>query len=111
MSDGIRVASLEDIPQGEGLAIDKAVTGTADDIALLRDADNTVYALDDTCTHETASLAEGWVEDGFVECPLHSSKFCLKSGEVQGLPATRNACPHRVEVRDGEVWLFPGERP
>ena len=111
MSDGIRVAALADIPQGEGIAVDKAITGTDDDIALLRDTDDTVYALDDTCTHGDASLAEGWVEDGYVECPLHSSKFCLKSGEVQGLPATRNACPHRVEVRDGEVYLFPRETP
>jgi 3-phenylpropionate/trans-cinnamate dioxygenase ferredoxin subunit len=111
MSDGngIRVAALADIPEGEGIAIDQALTGTADDIALLRDTDGSVWALDDTCTHETASLAEGWVEDGYVECPLHSSKFCLKSGEVQGLPATRNTCPHRVEIRDGEVYFFPGE--
>ena len=111
MSEGIRVASLDDIPEGEGIAVDKAITGTADDIALLRDDDGSVWALDDTCTHETASLAEGWVEAGFVECPLHASKFCLKNGEVQGLPATRNVCPHRVEIRDGEVYLFPNEAP
>jgi 3-phenylpropionate/trans-cinnamate dioxygenase ferredoxin subunit len=111
MSTGIRVASLDDIPEGEGIAIDKTITGTADNIALLRDDDGTVWALDDTCTHEEASLAEGWVEGGYVECPLHSSKFCLKSGEVQGLPATRNTCPHRVNVRDGEIYLFPNEAP
>jgi 3-phenylpropionate/trans-cinnamate dioxygenase ferredoxin component len=111
MSTGIRVASLDDIPEGEGIAIDKSITGTADNIALLRDDDGTVWALDDTCTHEEASLAEGWVEGGYVECPLHSSKFCLKSGEVQGLPATRNTCPHRVNVRDGEIYLFPNEAP
>ena len=111
MSAGIRVASLHDIPQGEGIAIDKSVTGTADNIALLRDDGGAVWALDDTCTHEEASLAEGWVEGGLVECPLHASKFCLKNGEVQGLPATRNTCPHRVEVRDGEVYLFPDEAP
>ena len=111
MSTGIRVASLDDIPEGEGIAIDKTITGTADNIALLRDDDGTVWALDDTCTHEEASLAEGWVEGGYVECPLHSSKFCLKSGEVQGLPATRNTCPHRVNVRDGEIYLFPNQAP
>ncbi|KAB2340212.1 non-heme iron oxygenase ferredoxin subunit [Actinomadura rudentiformis] len=111
MSLGIRVAALDDIPIGEGLAVDRSVTGTDDDIALLRDTDGTVWALDDTCTHETASLAEGWVEDGCVECPLHTSRFCLKDGAVQGLPATEDARPHRVEVRDGEVFLFPGEAP
>ncbi|MFI0452782.1 non-heme iron oxygenase ferredoxin subunit [Actinomadura sp. 6N118] len=111
MSSGIRVAALDDIPIGEGLAVDKSVTGTDDDIALLRDTDGTVWALNDTCTHETASLAEGWVEDGCVECPLHTSKFCLKDGAVQGLPATEDTRPHRVEVRDGEVFVFPGEAP
>lgn len=109
--NGIRVARVDDIPQGEGVAIDKSVTGTDDDIALLRDDDGSVWALDDTCTHADASLAEGWVEDGHVECPLHASKFCLKNGEVQGMPATKNARPHRVEVRDGDVFLFPNVTP
>ena len=109
--DGIRVAALDDIPEGEGIAIDKAITGTADDIAVLRDHDGSVWALDNTCTHADASLAEGWVEDGYVECPLHASKFCLKSGEVQGLPATRDVGAHRVQVRDGQVFLYPQEGP
>lgn len=111
MSDGIRVASLDDVEIGEGLQIDKAVAGTSDHIAILRDDDGQVYALDDTCTHETASLADGWVEDGFVECPMHSSKFCLRNGEVSGLPATKDACAHRIEVRDGDIYLFPNEKP
>ncbi|ADP82099.1 Rieske (2Fe-2S) protein [Pseudofrankia inefficax] len=111
MTEGIRVASLDDIPKGEGVAIARELTGTADDIALLRDDDGTVWALDNTCTHEDAALADGWVEGGFVECPLHSSRFCLKDGEVQGLPATRGVCPHRVEIRDGGVYLFPNETP
>jgi 3-phenylpropionate/trans-cinnamate dioxygenase ferredoxin subunit len=110
MSEGIRVAALDDIPEGEGIAVDRSVTGTDDDIALLRDEDGTVWALNNTCPHAEASLAEGWVEDGFVECPLHSSKFCLKSGAVQSLPATEDAVAHRVEVRDGDVYLFPGQR-
>ncbi len=113
MSDpaGIKVAALDDVEIGEGLEISRDLTGTDDDIALLRDDDGQVYALNNTCTHETASLAEGWVEDGKVECPLHSSKFCLKTGEVEGLPATKDTRAHRVELRDGEVWLFPGEPP
>jgi len=111
VAGGIHVASLDDIPAGEGVAIPRAVTGTDDDIAVLHDEDGSVWALDNTCTHEVASLAEGWVEDGYVECPLHSSKFCLRTGAVQGMPATRPVKPHRVEVRAGEVYLFPGEQP
>ena len=111
MSTGIRVAAIDDIPEGEGIEISREVTGTDDDIALLRDEDGSVYALNNTCTHEVASLAEGWVENGKVECPLHSSRFCLKTGAVEGLPATQGTAAHKVEVRDGDVFLYPGEQP
>ncbi len=111
MSEGIRVAALDEIPEGEGIAIDRTVAGTGDDIALLRDDDGSVWALNDTCTHAEASLAEGWVEGGFVECPLHASRFCLKTGAVQGMPATEDAVAHRVEIRGNDVYLFPGETP
>ncbi|HEY0888538.1 MAG TPA: non-heme iron oxygenase ferredoxin subunit [Nocardioides sp.] len=110
-NNGIRVAALDDIPVGEGIAISSDITGTDDDIALLRDEDGSVWALNDTCTHQVASLSQGWVEDGKVECPLHSSQFCLKTGAVEGLPATVDTVPHKVEVRDGEVYLFPNVRP
>jgi 3-phenylpropionate/trans-cinnamate dioxygenase ferredoxin subunit len=111
MSTGIRVASLDDLDVEEGLQISSDVTGTEDDIALLRDTDGTVYALNDTCTHATASLSDGYVEDGYVECPVHASRFCLKNGKVSGLPATVDTVAHRVEVRDGEIYLFPNESP
>jgi len=109
--NGIRVAAADDIPTGEGIEISRDVTGTEDDIALLKDDDGTVYALNNTCTHAIASLAEGWVENGTVECPLHSSLFCLRTGAVKSPPATRDTVPHRVEVRDGEVYLYPNEAP
>mgnify|MGYP001239228017 CR=1 FL=1 len=111
MSDRIRVAAEEDIPQDEGLVIPKALTGADDDIALFKDDQGCIFALDNTCPHEVASLAEGWVEDGYVECPLHSSKFDLRTGEAQSLPAPRGVNVHRVEVHDGEVYLYAGERP
>lgn len=110
VGDGILVGPLADIPIGEGIKVDRDRAGTADDIAVLRDDDGSVWALNDTCTHAQASLSEGWVEDGYVECPLHTSKFCLKTGAVQNLPATEGAVAHTVEVRDGQVYLLVGGR-
>jgi 3-phenylpropionate/trans-cinnamate dioxygenase ferredoxin subunit len=111
VTDGIRVATTSGVPEGEGIAIPKEITGTDDDVAIFHDTDGSFWALDDTCTHAEASLAEGWVEDGQVECPIHSSRFCLRTGKVSGLPATTDARCHRLEVRGEEVWLFPGESP
>lgn len=104
--DGILVAHIDDIPDGEGIKIDAEVLGTVDDVALFND-EGEIFALDDTCSHETASLSEGWVEDGVVECPLHAGKFCLKDGTVQSMPTTVDVACHRVIVSDGNVRVVP----
>jgi 3-phenylpropionate/trans-cinnamate dioxygenase ferredoxin component len=110
MSDGMRVCGVDEIADGGVRVVPRDVVGTGDDITVFND-EGALYALDDTCTHALASLAEGWVEDGTVECPLHAARFSLRTGEALSLPATQPARCHRVEVRDGDVWLFPGEPP
>ncbi|GHJ47370.1 putative ferredoxin subunit of phenylpropionate dioxygenase [Catellatospora sp. TT07R-123] len=109
-ADGIRVCGATEVPDGEARLVPAKLTGWRDDIALFHDGDG-FFALDDTCTHEQASLAEGWVENGEVECPAHQSRFDLRTGKVTCLPATRDTCPHRVEARDGDLWLYPGQPP
>lgn len=106
MNEGIRVASAADVPDGEAIVIDKEVLGTDDHIAIFHD-NGEFFALNDTCTHAEASLADGWIEDGEVECPLHSGRFCLKTGEVLCMPASRDTVTHRIDLRDGELILFP----
>ncbi|MEG3174302.1 non-heme iron oxygenase ferredoxin subunit [Sphingomonas sp. ZB1N12] len=46
-----------------------------------------VYAVQDTCTHDTWSLADGFLDGDVVECSLHFAKFCVKTGKVKALPA------------------------
>ncbi|MEO6997246.1 MAG: non-heme iron oxygenase ferredoxin subunit [Terracoccus sp.] len=108
MSEGIRAAAVGDVEPGEALLLPLDLTGSAEPISLFRDDDGTYYALDDTCSHEDASLSEGWVEAGEVECPLHATRFCLVNGVPQCLPATKPVRTHKVEVRGDEVFLFVG---
>ncbi|NYV77392.1 non-heme iron oxygenase ferredoxin subunit [Streptomyces sp. UH6] len=107
---GIKVADADGIEDGEALVVDRDTTGHDDDIAVFH-SDGAYYALDDTCSHGSASLADGWIEDGEVECPLHSARFCLRTGEPQCMPATLAARRHKVEERDGALYLFPGQEP
>ncbi|MFV0373859.1 bifunctional 3-phenylpropionate/cinnamic acid dioxygenase ferredoxin subunit [Microbacterium sp.] len=106
MSEGIVVAQTGDVPEGEAIKIDAAALGTVDDIAIFND-DGDFFALDDTCSHEEASLSDGWIENGVVECPLHSGKFCLKSGEVLSMPATRDVACHRLIVEGTDIRVVP----
>src|SRR3954453_17668615 len=108
MRDAIRVAAVDDAAPGEALVLPTHLRGTPAAIALFRDDDGTYYALDDTCSHEDASLADGWVEAGEVECPLHATRFCLADGKPMCLPATKPVRTPRVEVHDGDLYLFPG---
>nr|WP_278235931.1 bifunctional 3-phenylpropionate/cinnamic acid dioxygenase ferredoxin subunit [Isoptericola sp. AK164] len=96
-----RLCSLSDLTPGEGLRVDSV----APPVAVFLAEDGTVHAIDDTCTHQDASLAEGWLEDGAVECPLHESRFCLRSGVPDGGPARGGVRVHRAEVVDGEVLV------
>lgn len=63
------------------------------------------FCIDDTCTHEDFSLAQGWVEDCVVECTLHMARYCLRTGKVLGPPATVPVQVHPVAVIGDEVYV------
>jgi len=96
----IEVAPLLELPEGRGVRVE------VDDerIAVFRSGD-TVHAIGDRCSHAEASLAEGEVFDGAVECPRHGSPFDLVTGEPGSLPATTAVPVFPTAVRDGVVYL------
>jgi 3-phenylpropionate/trans-cinnamate dioxygenase ferredoxin subunit len=96
----IPVCRLEDLPEGESLRVE-----TSPPIAVFRTERGELYAIDDTCSHQDASLSEGWLEGCLVECPLHAASFDLRTGEPTCLPARRRVRTHRVTVEDGVVHV------
>lgn len=108
MGEAIKVAEVADIEAGEAIVLSRDVTGTQDDVALVKTEDGEIFAIDNTCTHALASLAEGWVEGETVECPLHAAAFCLKTGAALTLPATEPVTTHAVDIRGDEVYITPG---
>ena len=40
------------------------------------------FAMDDTCTHQNASLSEGTLEGSTVMCPWHGSTYNCKNGTL-----------------------------
>src|SRR3954447_21278870 len=98
----IEVCAVADLPEGESFRIDGPVP-----IAVFHVA-GAYFAIDDTCTHQDASLADGFVEDDCtVECPLHASCFDLRTGVPGGPPATRPVRTHPVTIQDGHVFVVP----
>jgi nitrite reductase/ring-hydroxylating ferredoxin subunit len=63
------------------------------------------YAIADTCTHEEASLSEGYVDEDIVECPKHGAMFHIPTGEVRSLPATKSERTFPTVVEDGDLFV------
>ena len=68
-------------------------------------ADGELFAVDDRCTHQEASLADGFLEGCEVECPLHASAFDLRTGVPSGPPATKPIRTYPVAVADGTILI------
>ncbi len=68
-------------------------------------ADEGFFAVDDTCTHQDASLSQGWLEGCTIECPLHASTFDLRTGAPTTPPAKRAVRTYPLVARDGELFV------
>ena len=102
----IPVCRLADLPRGEAFRLETEIP-----VAVFHTDEGEVYAIDDTCTHQDASLSDGWLEGCEVECPLHASKFDLRTGAVDAPPARRPVRTHRVVVEDGMVHVVLSDAP
>lgn len=98
----VSVASVEEVPPGKA----KVITVDGRRIALFN-VNGTFHAIDDTCSHEEASLAGGAVYGEIVACPKHGSRFHLPTGRVLSLPAVIPVNTYQVKVLDGRVLLLP----
>lgn len=64
------------------------------------------FAVSDTCSHEDASLSLGALKaDATVACPLHGSRFCLKTGVALDEPAELPLIAYHTELVDGDLYL------
>jgi nitrite reductase/ring-hydroxylating ferredoxin subunit len=61
------------------------------------------FATQDVCTHAVASLADGYVDGDQVECPVHAGRFCIRTGAVESLPATKPLKTYPVRTDGGKV--------
>jgi nitrite reductase/ring-hydroxylating ferredoxin subunit len=72
---------------------------------LLANVNGRLCAVDDTCTHEEASLSTGVLRGELVKCPLHGSRFNVCTGEVLEDPAEENLRTYPVRL-EGEHILI-----
>ena len=101
MPEAIKIANLTDVKQGKMFR-----TKINNNFILLANINNEIFAIDDMCTHEDASLYKGALKGHCVECPLHGSHFDFRTGKPDGNPATEAVKTYDIEVRENEIFII-----
>ncbi len=97
----VRACSVADL--GEN-----GVFGTEIDnvpVAVVRDEDGDLHAVNNICTHGYVLLSEGEVDDCMIECWLHGSRFDLRTGQPSGPPATAPIDVYPLTVEGDNVLV------
>ena len=92
--------AFDTLVEGKPVAIE--VDGTP--VCVVKVADE-VFAVEDTCTHAEASLSEGEVTGGKIECWLHGAEFDLKTGEALTPPATQALKTFNVKRNGNQLTI------
>ncbi|MGC4192999.1 MAG: non-heme iron oxygenase ferredoxin subunit [Thermomicrobiales bacterium] len=67
--------------------------------------DGELHALNDICTHEEASLADGEIVGDEIECPLHGGAFNIRTGEPASFPVVVAIEKYAVRIVGDEVQV------
>lgn len=100
--DKVFLCKTSDLDDEEVLKVENSEHG---DIAVYN-LGGQFYATADLCTHATASLAEGDVEDGMIVCPVHWGQFDITTGKAQGFPCEIDLRTFPVEVDGDDVYAL-----
>lgn len=94
------VASLKDLKTSKLMCVKPQGLRIA-----LAYVDGKVFAVDDMCTHEDASLSKGSLHGECVKCPLHGSRFDLNTGAALDEPAEDAVTTYPVKIEGDDILV------
>lgn len=95
----IRIASIDEIPDGEGREFT-----VGDRILAVFQIEGQFFVMDGICPHAGGPLADGGLHEGIVTCPWHGWQFDVKTGHHclnDRIQQTRYEC----RVQDGDLFV------
>src|SRR3970040_1485501 len=101
MSEWVRGGSTGEGAEGEILSFSVGERQSA-----VANVEGDLHALDDWCSHQQCSLAEGDLDGTIVECPCHGSQFDVTTGQAVQGPATDPVGVVEMRAEDGELQVF-----
>ena len=103
MANFVRVASVDEIPEGHAIVVDIDY----DSLALAR-VDGEVYCIDNICTHDGGPLGEGELDGTALECPRHGARFDVCTGRALTFPAVVPVNTYDIRIEGTDVLVDLG---
>ena len=101
MADFVRVASLDDVPQGSMKGFEVGY-----DRILIVHTEKGLFAMNDECSHERVPLSDGkLMKSGQVLCTAHGARFNPETGAVEAPPAIVGVDTFAVKVENGDIFV------
>ncbi len=100
MSDFVKVAELNDLDEGELMAVE-----VDDEPICLTKVDGSIYAFTDNCTHIGGPLNEGELDGEVITCPWHGAQFNVRTGKVLRGPARQDIQTYSVQVEESSILV------
>lgn len=105
-SDGWHAVTAADDVEEDDVVCVQACGRT---LAVFHLEDGSYHVTDDCCTHQEASLSEGYLQEDTIECPRHQGVFHVPTGKPMGPPVVDPLQTYPTKVENGQVWVqIPG---
>ena len=98
-SDQIPVGTVDELGPGQRKRVFSNGRGV-----VLFNIDGTIHAIDDSCPHQGASVANGRLEGCMLSCPAHGLRFDLRTGCMRGAVGL-SLTTFPVRVIDGQLFV------
>lgn len=99
-----KVAQTSELRPGEMMRVE-----AHGERVLLVNVNGEFFAICDTCSHEDASLYQGALHGELIRCPLHGSRFNVKTGEALEEPAEDPVAVYPVKIQGQDILLGPAK--
>jgi 3-phenylpropionate/trans-cinnamate dioxygenase ferredoxin subunit len=96
----VKVARVEDVPDGEARVYDVGPESIA-----LCNVGGTIHAVENLCTHDDGPLGEGTLDGCLIECPRHGARFDVTTGAAVRMPAAAPVRTFAVRVEKGDIYV------
>lgn len=94
-----RICALDEVPEGGNRAF-----SIGDKSVLVCRSSAGVFALENMCSHATASLEGGKLKGPFLFCPLHGMRIDVRNGCPSGQLTKKPVTVYPTTVEDGVVF-------